>query len=228
MLACDIMARNVITVAPETGLDEIVSLLISNRISALPVVDGGKVVGIVTESDLLRRVETGTELHRSRWAEFFASAETLAQEYTKSHATKASHLMSRNVIAVQADTPLAEVADVLASHNIKRVPVMLNGQLVGIVSRANLVQALASQSRFRLEPDTDDRRIRERLQDELAHQPWVESALLYNIVVEDGVVHFWGLIRSETEREATIVAAENIPGVRKVEDHLTLTRHVAS
>jgi len=228
MLACDVMGRNVITVTSDTGLNEIISLLTSHRISALPVVDGGKLVGIVTESDLLRRVETGTELHRSRWAEFFASAETLARDYTKSHATKAGHLMSRNVIVVQADTPLGEVADVLASHNIKRVPVMLNGQLVGIVSRANLVQALASQSRFRLAADADDRQIRQRLQDELSHQAWVESALLYNIVVEEGVVHFWGLIRSETERQATIVAAENIPGVKKVVDHLNLPRHVAA
>lgn len=228
MLACDVMARNVITVSPNAGLAEIADLMLKHRVSGLPVLDNGTLVGIVTESDLLRRVETGTEVHHSRLAEFFTSAETLAHEYTKSHGKKAAHLMSPSVVVVQADTPLAEVAEVLAANNIKRVPVMLNGKLVGIISRANLVQALASQGRFHTEADTNDRQIRERLQDELRDQPWAESQALYNIVVEDGTVHLWGIVRTAAEREATIVAAENIPGVKKVVDHLTLPRHVAA
>jgi len=228
MLACDVMARNVITVSPDASLAEIADLMLKQRVSGLPVVDNGKLVGIVTESDLLRRVETGTEVHHSRWAEFFASTETLATEYTKSHAKRAIHLMSPSVVVVQADTPLAEVAETLASHNIKRVPVMLNGRLVGIISRANLVQALASQGKFHTEADTNDRQIRDRLLDELRDKPWAESQALYNIVVEEGAVHLWGLVRSAAEREATIVAAENIPGVKKVVDHLNLPRHVAA
>ena len=226
MLACDAMVTNVITVTPEADVADIAALLVQHRISAVPVMEGDRLVGIVTESDLLRRTETGTEARRSRWAEYFTSRDELAREYTKSHARKAAQLMTRDVVTVQADTPLSEVAQVLASRNIKRVPVMHNGRLVGILSRANIVQALATAARLGGEARIDDRQIREQILDELRRQPWAESAALYNIVVEDGVVHLWGQVRSEAERQATIAAAGGIRGVRKVEDHLVPAIHI--
>ncbi len=223
MIAFDIMTREVVTVGPDADVSEIVAKMLTHRISAVPVVHDGAVVGIISEGDLLRRAETGTEPRRGRWLEFFTRSETLAADYVRSHARKAHEIMTTDVVTVAYDAPLAEVARVLETRGIKRVPVLQGGKLVGIVSRSNLLQALAT----RLDPPpaaarADDRAIDDALHAEIRRQSWGALLVQCNIVVEGGVVHLWGVIPSEADRKALIVAAENIPGVRQVVDHTRL------
>lgn len=223
MLASDVMTREVVTVGPDTDLAEIVALMLTHRISAVPVVSDAGVIGIVSEGDLLRRAETETDQRRSHWLELFTRSETLAAEYVRSHARKAHEIMTRGAVTVAHDAPLSEVARVLESKGIKRVPVMQDGRLVGIVSRSNLLQALAT----RLEPPpsatrADDRTIHDALHAEIRRQAWAPLLVQCNIVVENGVVHLWGVIPSDADRKAIIVAIENTPGVKQVVDHTRL------
>ncbi len=226
MLASDIMTANVVTVGPDANIAEAVALMIEHRVSALPVVKDGAVVGIISEGDLLRRVETDTDPKRSRWLEFFSSPERMAQEYVRGHARTVSAVMSSPVVTVDAEAPIRDVANLLETKGIKRVPVTFNGRMVGIISRANLLRALAS----RLKPEaagdrSDDRKIRAALEDELRGKPWAPALGQFNIVVEDGVVHLWGWVPPGAERQALIVAAQNTPGVKAVEDHLLARPH---
>ena len=221
MDASAVMTRNVVAVGPETPVSEVAKAMLENRISAVPVLEGGALVGIVSEGDLLRRAELGTERRRSRWMELGFSNPSLAADYVKQHGRKARDVMTREVVAVGPETPIAEIANILETRHIKRVPVLSNGELVGIVSRANLVQALASgEGEPRLAAPARDGEIQEALSRELLQQRWAVSPSRANVVVRDGVVHLWGFIDSEEARRAVTVAAENTPGVRRVEDHM--------
>jgi CBS domain-containing protein len=213
----------VATTTLETTVEKVAKLLINLRISGVPVLDGnGQLVGIVTEGDLLRRVETGTERHRSRWSELFSANSRLAKEYIRSHARRVEDIMTREVVSVEELTSLGEIAELMETKRIKRVPVEHNGKIVGIVSRADLLQLLASGGATTADED-NDRLIRERLLAELRKQEWANPAES-NVVVADGVVHFWGTVGSQEERTALRVVAENIPGVRGIEDH-TISGH---
>jgi CBS domain-containing protein len=220
MNAEDIMTSPVITVGPETLVREIAALLFERRISAVPVVEKGRLVGLVSEGDLLHRHEIGTDRVAragSWWLKLFGADRSL-EDYVKSHARKARDVMTREVVSVAADTPVAEIADLLESRGFKRVPVLRDGSLIGIVSRANLIQALAVKKRSRKPARrSDDNTIREQLLAELQRHPWWRNSS--NLIVTDGAVHYWGIIDSEDERQAARVAAENVPGVRQVEDH---------
>jgi CBS domain-containing protein len=221
MKASDIMTKEIISVGPDTPIADVVATLLENRVSAVPVVEHGTIVGIISEGDLLRRPETGTERRRSRWLELARSNASLAADYVKTHGRWARDVMTEPVITVAPDTPVAEVANILESHHIKRVPVVQDGKPVGIVSRANLVQALASrESPPALASGPDDREIRDALLDELRRQRWATSPSEANVIVDKGVVHLWGIIRSEEERKAVLVATENTPGVRRIKDHM--------
>jgi CBS domain-containing protein len=223
MKARDVMVSPVITLKPTATVREAAKLFLDRHISAAPVVDDqGKVVGIISEGDLLHRVEAGTEIRRPWWLRILASEETIVQDYIKAHARRVGDVMTRNVVTVSPDAPLQEVANLLESKRIKRVPVLSNGQLVGIVSRANIVQAVAS-ARKGLEVPISDAAIREQLLAHLNKQPWAHTFLL-NITVNDGVVDLWGSVRSDVEKKAIRVAAESMPGVRAVNDHLTVER----
>jgi len=224
MRAADIMTVNVVTVDPETSVQEIATLLSERGISGVPVVDKDRrLVGMISEGDLMRRVETGTELRRSWWLEMLSTNTELASEYVKTRGRRARHVMTRDVVSIAEATPLAEIADLLERHRIKRVPVVSNGVLVGIVSRANLVRALASGGSQPAGSGADrDDVIRDKLLAELKRQKWAEASP-GNVIVTDGVVHLWGTILSEQERQALRVAAENIAGVRAVTDHTTRT-----
>jgi CBS domain-containing protein len=227
MRAMDVMTTNVFTVAPNASVQEVAKLLSEQSISGAPVVNAaGQLVGIVSEGDLLHRVETGTQQRprrrrRSWWLDRFDSGEELAREYVKSHGRTAEDVMTREVITVAETTDLAEIANLLETKRIKRVPVVKDGKLVGIVSRANLVRALAAAgSRLTADTATDDQTIRQKLIDELRGQEWVHTWAA-DIIVRDGVVHIWvSDDRPQAEREALRVAAENISGVRGVEEHL--------
>jgi CBS domain-containing protein len=217
--AADVMTTDVITVTPETPVREIAKLLYTKRISGVPVVDPNRaVVGLVSEGDLMKHVDVIGEQRRSWWLTLFAGETALAQDYAKTHGRRAQDVMTSQVISVMPTASLAEIATTLERHRIKRVPVVQNGKLIGIVTRGNLLQALGTTDVSK-PVSLDDRTIRERLLAELDAQPWA-SVGTKNIVVRDGVVHLWGLVEHEDERRALRVAAENTPGVKAVEDHL--------
>jgi CBS domain-containing protein len=221
----DVMTTNVITVDPNTSVQEVARLLSERSISGVPVVDSqNRLVGIVSEGDLLHRVETGTERRvrrrRSWWLDTIGSDEELARDYVKSHGRTAKDVMTRDVISVAETTELADIATLLETKRIKRVPVVRDGQLVGIVSRANLVRALAAAGGQPTSAAADDRTIRQNLLAELKGREWVHTWAA-DIIVRDGVVHLWvSDDRPEEERQALRVAAENVPGVRGVEEHI--------
>jgi CBS domain-containing protein len=219
MRARDVMVRAVVTASPDTTVEGLARLMINLRISGVPVLEkkNGRLVGIVSEGDLLRRVEIGTERHRSGWSEAFSSNSRLAAEYVKSHGKRVADIMTREVFSVDEMATLTEVADLMEAKKIKRVPVVHDGKIVGIVSRADLLQVLASGG-TKTADEEQDRTIRARLLAELREQKWADASE-DRIVVTDGVVHLWGIIGSEDERRALRIAAENTPGVRGIEDH---------
>jgi CBS domain-containing protein len=232
----DVMTTEVITVDPNTSVQALATLLSERGISGVPVVDSdNRLIGVVSEGDLLHRVETGTELRperltgrrRSWWLDTIASDQDLARDYVKSHGRTVKDVMTPDVISVTDTTELAEIAMLLETKRIKRVPVVRDGKLVGIVSRANLVRALAAtKSEPATNADNDDRTIREQLLAELKGQEWFEMREWFkiwaaDIIVKDRVVHFWlARDQSEEERRALRIAAENIAGVRRVEEHI--------
>jgi CBS domain-containing protein len=218
MKAHEVMTWGAITVEPEASVTRAVRLMLQNKISGLPVVDAdGQLVGMVTEGDFLRRGELGTKRQRPRWLEFLLGPGRLAAEYVQSSGQKVSEIMTPEPKTITPETPLEEVVGLMERHRIKRLPVVQDGKLVGIVSRANLLHALASVAREVKPAAGDDATIRERIMAECAKQPWAPHV---NVVVRDGVVGLWGVITDERERQAFIVAAENVPGVKAVHDHL--------
>ena len=220
MQASDVMSRSVVTVRPETDLAEAVKLLAEHDVSALPVIDAeNNLVGILSEADLIRRVEIGTEKHRSWWLEAATGAATLAREYAKSHGEKVAEIMTPDVVSVAEDAPLSEIAALLERKRIKRVPVVKDGKLVGIVSRSNLIQALASVVGHIDQPAASDRQIRLELLSRLEGQSWTDFGSR-NITVGDRVVHLWGLVGSPEERKALLALAETVPGVAGVCDEM--------
>jgi CBS domain-containing protein len=219
MKARDVMVSPVITVKPSSSVKEVATTLLERRISAVPVVDDqGKLVGIISEGDLMHRSEAGTERQRSWWLLGWTGDETLAAEYVKAHARKVADVMTRNVITATPETPLHEIAALLERNSIKRVPIVKDGQLVGVVSRANLIQAVASTSK-ELEIPLSDTTIRDKLLAHLTSQEWAHTSLL-NVTVSGGVVNLWGITNSDAERMAIRVAAESAPGVCDVNDNL--------
>jgi CBS domain-containing protein len=220
MRAIDVMVRDVVTVHPDTGVAEAIKLLAENDVSALPVLDkDGNLVGVLSEADLIHRSEIGTEKHRPWWLEAVTGASTLAEEFAKSHGKKVGEVMTDGVISVTEDTPLSEIAALFERKRIKRVPVVKDGKLVGIVSRSNLIQALASVVGRMDQHDETDRQIRLELLSRLKDQPWTGFGDR-NITVGDRVVHLWGLVGSEVERKALLALAEGVPGVSRVSDEM--------
>jgi len=216
--AADIMVRDVITIGPDESVTHAARLMSRNDISALPVVDGeGGLVGIISEADLLRREEIDTADQRPWWLESVTPAATLASEFVKAHGKRVADLMSENVVSVGEDASLNEIAAILEVNRIKRVPVVRNNKPVGIVSRANLIQALASAVVIADAPSDQSRSIREELLSRLSQQSWTNFGSC-NVIVKDGEVHLWGFVGSQAERKALIALAESVPGVTKVVD----------
>ncbi len=199
MLAKDIMTPNVITIAPSLGVEEIAQLLLSCNISGVPVVDAeDRLIGLVSEGDLLRRHEGGTERQRSWWLNLLAGPEERARDFIKTHGRRAEDVMTLEVVTVTADTPVGEIARVLERRRIKRVPVVEDGKIVGIVSRANLLHGLATRKeRISVTPSPDDRAIRERVQALAAKEDWITHGS-FNVLVADGVVELWGWVARRT------------------------------
>jgi len=213
------MTADVVCVEPETPVKDIAQLLYTRRISGVPVVEQGRVIGIVSEGDLIGHAAAIGEQRRSWWLTAFTDESLSARDYAKAHGRIARDVMTSNVITVEGTTTIAEIAKTFARHRIKRVPVVRDGKLIGIVTRGNLLQGLATLG---VEPPAtvDDRTIREQLIAELRAQPWAHL-LADNIAVENGIVRLSGIVRTEDERRALRIAAENVPGVKGVEENLT-------
>jgi CBS domain-containing protein len=222
MRAADVMVTDVVTVGPDACVQDVAEILLRHRISAVPVVTEDKVIGIVSEGDLLRRADTHTERRRSRWLDYFVSKEALAAEFVRSHSRKVTDVMTREVITAEPDTPLSEIASRLERNGIKRVPIVRDGKIVGIVSRANLLQALASLKHDKVSvATTTDAAIRATVERELRTKSWARP-LLINVIVQDGTIDLWGLVESDAEKRAVRVLAEVTPGVRAVNDNLLI------
>jgi CBS domain-containing protein len=215
----DVMTHNVIFVGPGEPVLEAARLMLQNRISGLPVVDKeGELVGIVTEGDFLRRSEIGTRRHRPKWLEFIVGPGRLADEYVHASGRKVEEIMTHDPFFTTEGAPLETVVELMERHRIKRLPVLRSGKMVGIVSRANLLHALASLARSDTQsPIGDDAAIRDRILATLSKEHWAPHP---NVVVKNGIVELWGVITDDRERQGLIVAAENVPGVKKVHDHL--------
>jgi CBS-domain-containing membrane protein len=214
------MTREVISVAPDATVLEAARVMLQHRISGLPVIDSaGTLVGIVSEGDFLRRREMQTERRRSRWLEFLMGPGKMAAEYTQTHGNRVSEVMTDDVQTVYENATLEEIVELMERRRIKRVPVMRDGMVTGIVTRSNLMHAMVSLARSAPKTATDDAAIREQLQAVMRKEQWAPIAAT-NVVVNNGVVELWGVIVDERQREALKVAAENIPGVKAVKDHL--------
>ena len=227
MNAADVMTRAVISVGPDTAVADAIRLMLDRQISGLPVVgEDGKLVGILTEGDLLRRSETGTERQRPRWLETLMGPGRMAGEYVKTHGRKVAEIMTRDVISVTGDTPLDEVVRLMERRHIKRVPVIEGDALVGILSRLDLLRALSQVLGAKPAPPAGDEDIRRHILAELAKAAWAPREGV-EITVTNGVVGLNGVILDETERAALRVVAENVSGVKAVEDHLVWVEPVS-
>jgi len=222
MQARDVMTKDVVTVGPETTVGDIAALLVTHRIGAVPVVaDDRRLLGIVSQTDLVHRSETGTEKRRKWWLEAFADPDAKAREYVKSHGQKAQDVMTRVVVSVSETASLAEVADTLDTHRVRQVPVVASGRLVGMVSRADMVRALAEVSITAPAARPEGGALQKAIWDQIKTQPWLKTSYV-NLAVKDGVVDLWGAVDSEDQRRALRVLVEGVPGVTKVEDNVTL------
>jgi CBS-domain-containing membrane protein len=219
MRAHQIMTHSVATVAPEATILEAANIMLQRHVSGLPVVDAaGKLVGVVSEGDFIRRSEIGTQRKRGRWLKFLLGTSAAATDYVRENGRKVSEVMTSDPITIAEDTALEEIVKTMETNHVKRLPVMKDGKLVGIVSRANLLQAVAGLARDVPDPTADDDHIRRRIIAAIEKNDWSPFGL--NVIVRDGIVHLSGVITDEGSRQASVVAAQNVSGVRKVHDHL--------
>ena len=219
MRAQDVMTSPVITVHPDTPVRHVARLMAENRISGVPVVDAsGSLIGIVTDGDLYRRAELGTEKRRSRWHRLFTPSDVEAAEYVEAHGQFARDVMTTEVIAVTPETTLVQIAEQFEKRGIRRVPVLADGIVVGIVSRANLVRALATAPLEAGGNQVTDRQIRDQVLGAFAEFQWSLKSPT-NVIVRDGVLHLYGFVAFQEQADALRVAAQSVPGVRQVVDH---------
>jgi len=222
MKAADVMVTNVITVTPDASIQDVARILLTNRISGVPVVaSNGELLGIVSEGDLMHRAEAGTGRRRPWWLAMLTGREVLAGEYVKEHSRKVADVMSAPVITAGPDTPLQDIATILEKNGIKRVPIVKDGRVRGIVSRANLLQALASLPRSAAAAGPSDTAIRDDVMARLKAEPWTRPSLI-NVIVNEGTVELWGIVDTQAEKKAVRVVVEVTPGVRAINDNLVI------
>ncbi|MFG1398141.1 CBS domain-containing protein [Roseixanthobacter pseudopolyaromaticivorans] len=220
MRVANVMTTPVISVEPTTSIADAARLMLAQHISGLPVVaKDGTLVGMVTEGDFLRRAELGTQVKRSWWLELIASPGKEAEEYVHAHGRKVEEVMTCDVLTTTKDAPLSEIVETMTRARVKRLPVVENGKLVGIISRSDLLRALAAALPTASVVETDDARLRAAILSELARQPWSGSGLI-RVHLENGVAELRGTIFDDRERMAARVCAENVPGVTSVVDQL--------
>jgi CBS domain-containing protein len=219
MRAHQIMTRQVIVIAADAPILDAANIMLKRQISGLPVVDAaGKLLGIVSQGDFIRRAEIGTERKRGRWLKFLVGPGRAASDFVRESGRKVGEIMTPDPRTVTEDATLEEIVELMERNHIKRVPVVRGDRLVGIVSRSNLLQAVAGLTRQVPDPTADDDHIRNHIIAALEKTDWAPFGL--SVIVVNGVVHLSGVITNEKSRQATIVAAENVSGVTKVHDHL--------
>jgi len=220
MIAAEIMTKTVKTVGPDATIDEAIDVMLSAHVSGLPVVDAdGKLIGVVSEGDFLNRAELGTAKRKPRWIEFLLGPGEEAEAYVLSHGRKVHDVMTSDVATVEEATPLTEIVQIMEKRHVKRVPVVSGGFLVGIISRADLLRALAQRREPAAAPDCSDDGILKALMAELKGHNFASPRCL-DVTVDQGVVTISGEIFDDRQREALKVACENIPGVKSVHDNL--------
>lgn len=221
MRAHQIMTHRIISVTPETSIADAAEIMLTNHISGLPVLNAsGELVGIVSEGDFLRRSEIGTQRKRPRWLQFFTSTGRLADDFVTERGRKVEDVMTRDPVTVHEEARLEELVALMERRGVKRLPVLRNGQLVGIVTRSNLLQAVAGLAKEVPDPTADDDHIQARLLRAFDAADWRPIGL--QVAVRNGVVHLYGLIGDDRARRAAVVAAENTEGVKEVHDHICL------
>jgi CBS domain-containing protein len=214
-----IMTRKVITVGTATPIVDAANMMLEKHVSGLPVVDeAGKLVGIVSQGDFIRRAEIGTQRKRGRWLKILLGPGRAASDFAHERGRKVGEIMTPNPWTVTEDATLEDVVELMEHNNIKRLPVVRADQLVGIVTRSNLLQAVAELARDVPDPTADDDQIRNRIITSIEKADWTPFGL--GVIVSNGNVHLSGVITNEQSRQAAIVATENISGVKKVHDHL--------
>ena len=219
MRAHHIMTRDVITVTPHTSIEEAAKIMLQTHISGLPVLDdAGKLVGIVSQSDFLRRSEIGTGRKRPAWLQFLVGPGRAAADFVHERGRKVEDVMTENPVTVEEETPLEDLVKLMEKNGIKRLPVMSGSRLAGIVTRSNLLQAVASLAHEIPDPTADDEHIRSRISRVVNATDW--RPIGFEVTVRNGVVHLHGIITTDKARQATIVAAQNTTGVKEVHDHL--------
>jgi CBS-domain-containing membrane protein len=219
MRAHQIMTRQVITIAAGASIVDAANIMLNKHISGLPVVDdAGAVVGIVSQGDFIRRAEIGTERKRGRWLKFLVGPGTAASDFVRERGRKVEEIMTPDPCTVTEDATLEDIVELMERNHVKRLPVLRGDRLVGIVTRTNLLQAVAGLTRDVPDPTADDDHIRHRIINSIEKSDWTPFGL--GVIVANGVVHLSGVITNEQSREASIVAAENISGVTRVHDHL--------
>lgn len=219
MKARDIMVKEVVSVGPEAAVRDVAVLMLERRISGVPVVDGERrVLGIVSEGDLIRRPEIETDRVPTGWLSLFLSDEERARDFVKSHGRKAREVMTQPAICVAPDTPLTEIVRLMERHRVKRLIIVEDGMLAGLVTRADLLRAMVVH-KDDSPAAASDRDLRERVDTMLRGEDWATSAFV-NVSVENGVAHLWGTVESASQREAFILAVRGVPGIRDVQPHL--------
>jgi CBS-domain-containing membrane protein len=219
MRAHHIMTRDVITVTPHTGIEDAANIMLRTHISGLPVMDdAGQLVGIVSESDFLRRSEIGTGRKRAKWLQFLMGPGWAASDFVHERGRKVEDVMTQDPVTVGEETPLEDLVRLMEKNDIKRLPVLSGKRLVGIVTRSNLLQAVATLAHEIPDPTADDDHIRERITRAVNATDW--RPIGFEVSVRNGVVHLHGIITTDQARQAAIVAAENTAGVKQVHDHL--------
>lgn len=222
MKAQDIMTRDVITVSPDKSIKDIAALMVEKHISGIPVVGtDGAIIGMVSQSDLLHRAEVGTQRKHKWWFRLFADSNALANEFVKTHGHKAHDIMTRYVVSVREDAELRDVADILDKHRIKRVPVVKDGRLVGLITRGDLVRALSLTQVSKSAKKIDNAALHKALQDRIQKQPWINKTYI-NLTADDGAVEMWGFVDSAEQHRALRLLVEETEGVTKVDDKITV------
>ena len=223
MRAHHIMTQHVISIGADASIVEAAKMMLRYHISGLPVIDAsGKLIGIVSEGDFIRRAEIGTEAKRGRWLKFLVGTSRIAADFVHAHGRKVGEIMTPNPLTVTEDTPLDQIVRIMESRSVKRLPVLRGDRLVGIVTRSDFLATVADLASTAAGPSADDERIRNEVAAAIAQAAWRPCKL--KVAVRDGIVSLSGVVESKNARLATVVAAENVGGVKQVVDNLCDTR----
>jgi CBS domain-containing protein len=219
MRANQIMTQHVITIGADAPIVEAVDAMLRHHIGGLPVVDAdGGLIGIISEGDFIRRAEIGTPRKRGRWLSFLVGPDRVAADFVHDHGRKVGEIMTPDPLTISEDTPLDELVEIMESNKVKRLPVVRGNRLVGIVTRSDFLPTLADLARHAPSPSADDDRLREQVIAAIEGAAWAPCRL--KVTARDGVVSLSGVVAGKNARQAAIVAAENVPGVKKVLDNL--------